>query len=83
MKIGAVAKQTADCTALQSQMTFEPWNHGTMEPSNQKSQVDQEYGLLPADPRQQLEIRNRKNLARREGSAVRIKGNRPRENSYN
>ena len=42
-------------------MTMEPWNHGTMEPWNhltiqplsQKSQMDQEYGLLPADPRQQ------------------------------
>ena len=30
-KTGAAAKhllkQTADCTALQSQMTIEPWNH--------------------------------------------------------
>ena len=25
-----------------------------MEPWNQKSQMDQEYGLLPADARQQL-----------------------------
>ena len=61
-KTGAAAKQTADSsTALQSQMTMEPWNHGTMEPWNhltiqplsQKSQMDQECGLLPADPRQQ------------------------------
>ena len=37
-------------------MTIEPWNHGAMEPSNQKSQMDQEYGLLPADARQQLKI---------------------------
>ena len=44
-KTGAAAKQTADCTALQSQMTIEP--------SNQKSQMDQEYDLLPADARQQ------------------------------
>ena len=36
--------------------TMEPWNHGTMEPSNQKSQMDQEYGLLLADARQQIEI---------------------------
>ena len=28
-KTGAAAKQTADCTALQSQMTIEPWNHRT------------------------------------------------------
>ena len=34
-------------------LTIQPWNHGTMEPSNQKSQMDQEYGLLPADARQQ------------------------------
>ena len=55
-KTAAAAKQTADCTALQSQMTIEPWNHGTMEPSNQKSHMDQEYGLLLADARQQIEI---------------------------
>ena len=36
--------------------TMEPWNHGTIEPSNQKSQMDQEYGLLLADARQQIEI---------------------------
>ena len=29
-------------------------NHGTIEPSNQKSQIAQEYGLLPANARQQL-----------------------------
>ena len=55
-KTAAAAKQTADCTALQSQMTIEamePSNHRTIEPSNQKSQMDQEYGLLPADARQQ------------------------------
>ena len=28
-------------------------NHGTMEPLNYKSQIAQEYGLLPADARQQ------------------------------
>ena len=28
-KTSAAAKQTADCTALQSQMTIEPWNHRT------------------------------------------------------
>ena len=28
-KTGAAAKQTADCTALQSQMTIEPSNHRT------------------------------------------------------
>ena len=52
----AAAKQTADSTALQSQMTiepYEPWNHGTIEPLNQKSQMDQEYSLLAADARQQ------------------------------
>ena len=32
---------------------MEPLNHQTMEPSNQKSQIAQEYGLLPADARQQ------------------------------
>ena len=52
----AEAKQTADCTALQSQMTIEPWSHGTIQPSNHNSQMDQEYGLLPADARQQLKI---------------------------
>ena len=50
-KTGAAAKhplkQTADCTALQSQIDW------TMEPLNQKSQIAQEYGLLPADARQQ------------------------------
>ena len=45
--------QTSDSTAQQSQMTIEPWNNGTIEPPNQKSQMDQEYGLLPADARQQ------------------------------
>ena len=49
----AAAKQTADSTALQSQMTIEPWNHRTIEPLNQKSQMDQEYSLLAADARQQ------------------------------
>ena len=34
-----------------------PSKHGTIEPSNQKSQMDQEYGLLPADARQQLLVR--------------------------
>ena len=38
---------------------MEPWDHGTIEPSNQKSQMDQEYGLLPADARQQLRRRRR------------------------
>ena len=37
-------KQTADCTALQSQIDWI---------STQKSQIVQEYGLLPADARQQ------------------------------
>ena len=48
-KTGAAAKhplkQTTDCTALQSQIDW------TMEPLNQKSQIAQEYGLLPADAR--------------------------------
>ena len=35
-------KQTADCTALQSQIDW------TIEPLNEKSQIAQEYGLLPA-----------------------------------
>ena len=56
-KTGAVAKhslnQTADCTALQSQIDW------TMEPLNQKSQIDQEYGLLPADAWQQLVFNNK------------------------
>ena len=35
-------------------MTIELWNHGTIEPLNEKSQIAQEYGLLlPADVRQQ------------------------------
>ena len=34
-------------------MTMEPWNHGTIEPLNEKSQIAQEYGLLPAGARQQ------------------------------
>ena len=36
-------KQTADCTALQSQI----------EPLSQKSHIAKEYGLLPADAQQQ------------------------------
>ena len=36
-------KQTADCTALQSQI----------EPLSQKSHTTKEYGLLPADAQQQ------------------------------
>ena len=56
-KAGAVAKhslnQTADCTALQSQIDW------TIEPLNQKCQIDQEYGLLPADARQQLVFNNK------------------------
>ena len=36
-------------------LLIEPWNHRTIEPSNQKSQIAQEYGLLPADARQQIE----------------------------
>ena len=43
-KTGAAAKH----------LLIEPWNHGTIEPSNQKSQIAQEYGLLPANARQQL-----------------------------
>ena len=35
-------------------MTIEPWNHGTIEPLNEKSQIAQEYGLLPADARKQI-----------------------------
>ena len=38
---------------------MEPWDHGTMELSNQKSQMDQEYGLVPADALQQLRRRRR------------------------
>ena len=53
-KIGAAAKhwlkQTADCRAPQSQIDW------TIEPLNQKSQIAQEYGLLPADARQQQNI---------------------------
>ena len=58
-KRGAAAehllKQTADCTAPQSQIDW------TMEPLNQKSQIAQEYGLLPADARQQQGC-NKKNM---------------------
>ena len=36
-KTAAAAKQTADCTALQSQMTIEAWNHRTIEPSNHRT----------------------------------------------
>ena len=50
-KTGAAAKhllkQTADCTVLQSQIDW------TIEPLNEKSQIAQEYGLLPADAWQQ------------------------------
>ena len=42
-KTGAAAKH----------LLIEPWNHWTIQPSNQKSQIAQEYGLLPADARQQ------------------------------
>ena len=44
-------KQTADSTVPQSQIvwTIEPLNQ-----KSQKSQIAQEYGLLPADARQQL-----------------------------
>ena len=34
-------------------MTMEPWDHGTIEPLNETSQIAQEYGLLPAVARQQ------------------------------
>ena len=52
-KTGAAAKhllkQAADCTALQSQID---WTI-VMKPLNEKSQIAQEYGLLPAYARQQ------------------------------
>ena len=35
---------------------MEPLNHRTIEPLNQKSQIAQEYGLLPADARQQKDL---------------------------
>ena len=38
-----------------------------MEPSNQKCQIAQEYGLLPADARQQL-TRNQLSSVVREGT---------------
>ena len=42
-KTGAAAKhllkQTADCTALQSQMTIEPWNHWTKNLKSLKNMV--------------------------------------------
>ena len=48
-KIGAAAKlslkHTADCTAPQSQIDW------TIPPLKKKSQIAQEYGLLPADDR--------------------------------
>ena len=56
-KTGAAAKhllkQTADCTALQSQIdwTIEPWNLRTKNLKSLKNH--EEYGLLPADARQQ------------------------------
>ena len=37
-------------------LLIEPWNHGTMEPSNQKSQIVLEYGLLPADRESQIRL---------------------------
>ena len=37
-------KETADCKALHSQI-----DDRTMEPWNEKSQIAEEYGLLPAD----------------------------------
>ena len=36
--------------------TMEPLNHWTIEPLNEKSQIAQEYGLLPADARQQWNV---------------------------
>ena len=42
-------KETADCKALHSQI-----GDRTMEPWNEKSQIAEEYGLLPADARQQI-----------------------------
>ena len=42
-------KETADCKALHSQI-----DDRTMEPWNEKSQIAEEYGLLPADARQQI-----------------------------
>ena len=51
-KTGAAAKHLL--IGHLADWTMELLNHRTMEPSNQKSQIAQEYGLLPADARQQL-----------------------------
>ena len=42
-------------SAAAKHLLIEPWNHGTFEPSNEKSQIVLEYGLLPADAWQQIE----------------------------
>ena len=54
-KTGAAAnhllKQAADCTTA----AVTDWlNHRAIEPLNEKSQIAQEYGLLPANARQQF-----------------------------
>ena len=60
-KTGAAAKQTADCAALQSQMTTEPWNHGTIEPKiSNGSRMWSAAGRCPAamKTREQTETTN-------------------------
>ena len=49
-----VALKRKTGAAAAKHLLIEPWNHGTIEPSNQKSQIAQEYGLLPANARLQL-----------------------------
>ena len=61
-KTGAAAKHSLKQTAQRrSHRLIEPSNHWT---KNQKSQIAQEYGLLPADARQQK--LNKKELPLRE-----------------
>ena len=49
-------------TRLNKPLTAQRRSHRLIEPSNQKSQIAQEYGLLPADARQQLNYYNKEGL---------------------
>ena len=54
------ARQLSTCMTEQRcshRWTIEPWNHWIMEPLNEKSQIDQECGLLPGISRQQTMTR--------------------------
>ena len=49
-------------TRLNKPLTAQCRSHRLIEPSNQKSQIAQEYGLLLADARQQLNCYNKEGL---------------------